>query len=151
MIPFAAVDVADLIAWVGSIDWTDWPQQNKPGQELKPAMVTDPGWHGFGRRSDPVVSHLMRFFPGCEDHQRMLSVVMPGHSIEPHRDEQAPAWEIRVHVPLLTNPRALFITDDDAGVMEVRMAYMVNTRRTHAVHNAGDTPRVHFMFDVRQK
>ena len=151
MILFAAVDVADLTAWIGSIDWTDWPQQNKPGQELKPAMVTDPGWHGFGEHTEAIVAELMACFPACEDHQRMLSVVMPGHSIEPHRDEQAPAWKTRVHVPLLTNSRALFITDDHADVMRVGLAYRVDTRRTHAVHNGGMTPRVHFMFDVRQK
>ena len=151
MIPFAAVDVAELIAWVGGIDWVDWPQQNKPGAELKPAMVTDPQWHGFEQRTDPLVAELMAYFPDCEDHQRMLSVVMPGHSIEPHKDEQAPAWKTRVHVPLVTNSRALFITDDDADVMRPGGAYLVNTRAMHAVHNGGETPRVHFLFDVRQR
>lgn len=146
---FAAVDVVDLVKWIGGIAWTDWPQQSLT--ELKPAMVTDPRWHEFGRRTDALVAHLMAHFPGCEDHQRMLSVVMPGHSIEPHRDEQAPAWQTRVHVPLITNDRALFITDEDADVMQVGHAYLVDTRKTHAVHNAGDTPRVHFMFDVRAR
>ena len=147
MSPFAAVDVAGLVEWIGGIPWTDWPQQSL--RELKPAMVTDLGWHGFGERTDAVVAGLMTRFLGCESHQRMLSVVMPGHTIEPHRDEQAPAWKTRVHVPLLTNDRALFITDDDMGVMRLGHAYLVDTRVMHAVHNGGDTPRVHLMFDVR--
>ena len=151
MIPFAAVDVADLVEWIGGIDWMDWPQQNLPGGELKPAMMTDLGWHGFGARTDRVVAALMAYFHGCEDHQRMLSVVMPGHTIEPHRDEQAPAWKTRVHVPLTSNDRALFILDNDMGVMRPGNAYLVDTRAIHAVHNGGDTPRVHFMFDVRRK
>lgn len=79
----------------------------------------------------------------------MLSVVVPGHSIEPHKDQQAPAWVCRVHVPLTTSDRSAFIVGGEAHTLAVGMAYLVNTLVEHAVTNDGATPRTHFMFDVR--
>ena len=78
----------------------------------------------------------------------MLSVVMPGHRIEPHVDLQPPKWRTRVHVPLRSNERAWFKSGAVPIVMQVGHAYMVNTRDQHEIWNDGETPRVHFMFDV---
>lgn len=145
--PFAAVSVADLVSWIGGIPFQDWPQQRR--DELRPAMVNDLSWHGFGTMAAPIVAELMQSFPGCEAHQPMLSVVMPGHAIEPHTDQQPPAWRCRVHVPLTTNGNSRFVVGGMAHRMHVGTAYRVNTEAEHAVTNDGTTPRVHFMFDVR--
>lgn len=147
----ASVDVADLSTWVGGIAFADWHQQKPLGDgQLRPAMMTDPAWHGFGDAAAPVVSAVMALFPGCTAHQVMLSVVMPGHAIEPHRDEQPPDWVCRVHVPLTSNPESRFIVDGEAHRLEVGSAYAVNTRAKHAVTNDGATPRTHLMMDVRK-
>lgn len=114
-------------------------------------MVTDPSWFGFGAAAAPVVAAVMAAFPGCVAHQRMLSAVMPGHAIEPHRDTQAPAWLCRVHVPLATNDRAVFIVAGAAHRLEIGHAYRVNTEAWHAVRNDGPTARIHFMFDVSRR
>jgi len=113
-------------------------------------MVTDLGWFNFGTLCEPVVSDVMVHFPGCTVYQRMLSVVMPGNYIEPHRDQQAPYWLCRVHVPLATNDRSDFIVDGQSHHMEVGKAYRVNTLAEHSVINDGDSPRVHLMWDVRK-
>lgn len=147
MEPFADVDVAEAARWIGGIDLREWPQQVTKG--IKPAMVTDLKWMGFGTIVAPIVERLMAFFPGCSHYQHMLSAVMPGDTIETHRDEQPPYWLTRVHVPLLTNREALFWVGNRSENLEAGKAYMINTRATHAVGNAGATPRIHFMFDVR--
>lgn len=112
-------------------------------------MVTDLGWHDFGTKTDGIVHQLMERFPGKVSEQRMLSVVMPGHSIEQHRDQQPPRWLCRVHVPLISNEAAYFVVDGSPHVLQTGSAYCVDTRREHAVRNDGDIPRIHFMFDVR--
>ena len=135
-----------MAAWIAAIPFSEWPQQRPVDDQLRPSMVTDLEWHGFGEMAAPVIREL-----GFEGHayQRMLSVVMPGHSIDAHIDEQAPYWHTRIHVPLLSNDRALFISEGKPIVMTPGVAYRVNTRALHAIENGGTTPRVHFMFDAR--
>ena len=145
------VDLGDLPNWIAAIPFADWPQQRPLGDgQLRPAMVTDEGWFGFGRKTDGLVAAIILHIPNCRAVQRMLSVVMPGHEIEHHQDLQPPYWLCRVHVPILTNGKARFITDDGDTNMKVGQAYRVDTTKPHAVRNDGATPRVHFMVDVWQ-
>lgn len=149
----APIDVAELIAWIGGISFEDWPQQHRLADGgIRPAMVTDPDWFGFKAVSDPVVDQLMEHLPECSAYPtRFLSVVMPGHAIEAHRDMQAPDWICRVHVPLLSNDRSAFVVGGHAHKLEPGMAYRVNTEAEHSVVNDGRTPRIHMMFDLRQR
>ena len=147
--PLAEVEVGKVVDWIKAIDFKDWPQQNPTGEELKPAMVTDLGWHGFGLVVRGVVHDLLRHFHGASPTQWMLSVVMPGHSIPTHVDQQPENWLCRVHVPLITNPYTWFIVREVAYDLLLGRAYCVNTRHKHSVWNEGATPRVHFMFDVQ--
>jgi hypothetical protein len=112
-------------------------------------MVNDPAWHGFKDRTDLIVSQIMAWLPRHVSYNRLLSVVMPGHSIEPHRDLQSPDWDCRVHVPLVSNPQSRFIVNGHDYVLTPGLAYRVNTEAEHSVTNDGATPRIHFMFDVR--
>ena len=141
-------NVTDLTAWIESIDLAEWHQQSPIDHQLRPAMMTDLNWHGFGARVKPLMQELSATFQWPKLYQAMLSVVMPGHNIPPHIDEQNPNWWFRVHVPLLTNPESDFIVEDTAHQLHVGGVYKVNTQRVHAVTNRGPTPRYHFMFDV---
>jgi hypothetical protein len=137
-----------FIEWISAIRFEDWPQQHPPGQPLRPAMQTDLGWHCFGVQARPVLDGVMACFPGCVSSNQMVSVVMPGDEIRPHRDQQSDRWRCRVHVPLLGNELSKFFVDGMAYAMPVGHAYRVNITAEHAVENAGSTPRVHYMFDV---
>jgi hypothetical protein len=143
------VDVTAMADWISAIAFDAWPQQNKPGLPLKPAMVTDLGWHDFGIVCAPVVAAVMAHFPGFLVFQRMLSVVMPGNDIPAHVDQQAPYWLTRVHVPLRSDGSSDFVVDGRCHQLMVGTAYRVNTLAEHAVVNRGTAPRVHFMWDVR--
>jgi hypothetical protein len=141
------VDVTAMLAWLQDIDFRNWPQQSVT--VIRPAMVTDPDWHGFGLVAEPVVESVMSGFPGLVTYQVMLSAVMPGEVIEPHTDSQAPDWLFRVHVPLMTNIASLFIAGGSPHFLEVGKAYRINTEAVHSVSNEGETPRVHLMWDVK--
>jgi hypothetical protein len=154
--PYGDVDVREAVKWIKAIRFEDWPQQSKVDDQLRPAMVTNLDWHDFRNIAVAIVKQLGFELsqPGTgmghdDTYQWMLSCVMPGHGIEAHKDAQADYWKFRVHVPLLTNPKAFTEMEDGKHHLEVGKAYKVNTAAMHAVENGGRTPRVHFMFDVR--
>ncbi len=137
-----------MAAWIAAISFDEWPQQRKLSDgQIRPSMVTKPGWHDFGSMAEPIMQMLG--FNASQFFQPMLSVVMPGHSIPPHADLQAPYWRFRVHIPLLTNKDAKMTIRGKKYHLKVGMAYKINTEAKHAIENCGITPRVHFMFDVR--
>jgi hypothetical protein len=146
------VDVSELTHWINSISFEEWPQQHRlEDGQIRPSMVTDLSWHDFGAMTDGTVQHIMESFPGCVAYQRMLSVVMPGHSIPSHVDEQGKDWLCRVHVPLMSNDKSKFWVDGVPHDMAPGFAYRVDTTKPHAVTNNGDCPRIHMMFDVSGK
>lgn len=143
------VDCAAVAGWVMSIPFEEWPQQSRLADgRLRPAMVNDPHWHGFAGVVAPVEREILAWAPGGRVLARLLTVVMPGHNIPPHVDQQAPAWWTRVHVPLVSNDASVFLVGGRPHHLDVGVAYMVNTETLHAVRNDGDTPRVHLMLDV---
>jgi hypothetical protein len=139
-----------VVRWIEAIPFESWPQQHRRLDGLlRPAMVTDLAWMSFGERTDELVCDATpRGLKGLRASNRLLSVVMPGATIDPHTDELGADWSIRIHVPLLTNPDACFISGDSLHRMAVGFAYEVDTRARHSVWNAGTTPRVHLMFDL---
>lgn len=144
--PIALVDVSEMAAWIAAIPFCEWPQQYRVDEQLRPAMVTDLDWHGFGAKAWPLIRTL-----GLDKaYQLMLSVVMPGHSIPSHTDSQPPYWLYRVHVPLISNDYAWFDVEGKSFALKPGTAYKVNTLAMHGVRNLGATPRIHFMFDTRQ-
>lgn len=138
-----------LVEWVSAIPFAAWPQQKPLGDGLlRPAMVNDPTWHAFHAVTDITVKLCQAYVPRrTRPGQRLLSVVMPGHSIPPHVDKVSPRWWGRVHVPVLTDPASRFIVNGDAHHLEPGFAYAVNVLAEHSVENGGTTPRVHFMAD----
>jgi hypothetical protein len=144
----AKVSVTDMAKWIKAIPFEDWPQQRPLDDgQLRPSMVTNTDWHGFGEK----ISFLMEILTpeSFIYYQPMLSVVMPGHSIEPHKDQQPDHWKYRVHIPLQTNTKAFLIMKKEKFNLKVGKAYKVNVRETHSIVNNGKTPRIHFMFDVK--
>jgi hypothetical protein len=142
-----AAPLRRVIQWIEAVPFAAWPQQHRLADGLiRPAMVTDLEWHSFGAVTDELVRSAT---PGAlRERNRLLSVVMPGALIEPHTDELGADWCTRIHVPLTTNPDAMFISGDAVHRMPVGFAYEINTRERHAVWNAGLTPRVHLIFDL---
>ena len=142
-----AADPSAVIAWISAIPFEDWPQQTRlEDGRIRPAMVNDPEWHGFGRVVAPVVAEARSGLAGTVSNV-LLTVVMPGHNIPTHTDQQPPHWVTRVHIPLTTNEESRFIVGAEHHHMEIGSAYLVNTEVEHSVANDGATPRIHLMFD----
>ena len=87
-------------------------------------------------------------FPGCRVLQNLISPLMVGQTIAIHADQQPPDWIVRIHVPITTNPEAVYCNPPVEHRMEVGKAYLINTKAPHECWNRGDKDRIHFMWDV---
>lgn len=134
--PFADIDVSELAAWLKSIPVAEWPK------------MADPAWRGSGEKCRPLAEALMAEFPGCVMTGPGLFLLAVGQVHPAHTDVQPPEWVTRVHLPIVTNKSATATTADGTLHMKAGRAYKFNTTQTHAVENAGKTPRVHLVFDV---
>ena len=139
------IELQKVIKWISLIDFKEWPQQSQT--KLKPAMAHG-NWHGLQEVTEPLVQSVMQHIIGIPA-LRMLSVIMPGNSIEAHSDPQEPDWLTRLHIPLTTNDQSIFYIAGQPNHFEVGKAYHVDTRVEHAIENYGSTPRIHFMLDVK--
>jgi aspartyl/asparaginyl beta-hydroxylase (cupin superfamily) len=146
--PLVPVDVKDLITWIDGINRATWPDWGKGS--FRPAVVNYPDWENLTEHTARIVSELLALFPGCTDTYRSITTIHPGDYVPPHTDTLVPGWMSRIHVPILTNPGALFIMDDVEHHLDVGMSYQVNPGKPHAVANRGDCTRIHLMFDVIQ-
>ena len=139
-----AIDTAELLAWARSIPLEDWPHyQSRDG--MRPSML-----NVRSVAAGKVVAAIMQHFPDCRDRDQLLSIVLPGHDIDLHRDDKGPEWRCRIHVPLETNEGAVTSMGGVDYHMRVGGVYKMNIRGEHAVRNDGKTARLHFMFDVIQ-
>lgn len=78
----------------------------------------------------------------------MFARMAPGGEIKPHRDANAAAkWPHKIHVPLLTNDKVTFFVDHIGYHLPEGEAVEVNNMSVHAVKNAGDTDRIHLIFE----
>jgi Aspartyl/Asparaginyl beta-hydroxylase len=55
----------------------------------------------------------------------------------------------RFHLPILTNPNAIFTNDHGVEEhMESQFIYLLNITDPHAVYNRGETDRIHMLLDI---
>ncbi len=116
--------------WRGSYDrplWADWRAL------LQPVMDAAVKPYGYARSEFPRV---------------MLARMAPGGVINPHRDANPAArWPHKIHVPLQTNDRVAFRIGDQIHHFPEGQAVEVNNMGVHAVHNGGDSDRIHLIFE----
>ncbi|MEM9853624.1 MAG: aspartyl/asparaginyl beta-hydroxylase domain-containing protein [Pseudomonadota bacterium] len=79
----------------------------------------------------------------------MFARLQAGHVIDRHVDGAGSNLQgHKIHIPLVTNPKATFSVADESFHMPVGHAYEVNNISPHGAENHGETDRVHFIFEV---
>jgi hypothetical protein len=73
----------------------------------------------------------------------------PGSNIKEHRDYNLSYedGEVRVHIPIRTNPGVEFAVDGDVLPMGEGECWYVNFNLPHRIDNRGTTDRVHLVID----
>jgi aspartyl/asparaginyl beta-hydroxylase (cupin superfamily) len=78
----------------------------------------------------------------------MLARMAPGGVIKPHRDANPAAkWPHKIHVPIKTNDKVTFFVDGVGYHFAEGQAVEVSNMAVHAVQNAGDSDRIHLIFE----
>lgn len=65
-----------------------------------------------------------------------------------HRDADDGEYMARIHIPLITNPACLFISNGQDLYMEPGKAYMVWVNDWHQIRNDSDQDRYHIIMDA---
>lgn len=73
----------------------------------------------------------------------------PRAYVLPHRDYDLgiELGEVRIHVPVLTNPDVEFFVEDRRVTMQAGETWYADFGRTHRVRNLGDEARIHLVID----
>lgn len=109
-----------------------------------------PLWADWSALLMPVLEQATRPYAYArgEFPRVMLARMAPGGIIKPHRDANPAArWPHKIHVPLLTNDKVTFYVDGVGYRMPEGDAFEVNNMGVHAVQNAGDSDRIHLIFE----
>jgi hypothetical protein len=136
---FGALDATRHIVFRFVSDFRDWRRS-----------YSRPAWEAWRARVEPVLvaavapyGYANAGFPRV-----MLARMAPGGVIHPHRDRNPAAkWPHKIHVPLLTNPQVTFFIDGVGHHFVEGQAVEVSNMAVHAVENAGDTDRIHLIFE----
>lgn len=132
-----AVAVDEIAAALPLIDW-------KPSTDGW-AMVEDMA----GLPVQPIFDQLAGEYPGRVRGMTCFSRLIPGQFIEPHQDRHDGHCDVRVHIPIITNPGCVFIEGKQAVHMAAGFAWELNPTIRHCTANGGDSDRVHLFFNMR--
>lgn len=102
---------------------------------------------------EPLIAPILDFIATRFDRRGfvvrcLLIQLRPGGRIAPHIDAgDSLTRSHRIHVPIVTNPRVVFVVGDEPKAMRAGEVWEINNKRPHAVRNLGSTPRVHLVCD----
>lgn len=122
--------VSNFQDWRDSADHALWPEWRAL---LEPVLAAAVRPYGYARGEFPRV---------------MLARMAPGGKVLPHRDANPAAkWPHKIHVPLLTNDKVTFFIDGVGHHIAEGEVAEVSNMAVHAVENAGDSDRIHLIFE----
>lgn len=112
---------------------------------------SNPIWEIWKSVLLPVMEHVTREygFKKPEYPKAMFARLTAGKIIDVHIDGAGSNLHTqKIHVPLQTNPDAIFTSNGVSSNLEEGQAYEVNNIAPHGVANRGETDRIHFIFEV---
>lgn len=132
-------------------DWSGVALRSVGGAPLQ--LYPDPTARGAFAATEilarcPLLADVLDCF-ACELQAVRLLRLGPGARIREHRDYKLgyEDGEVRVHVPLTTNPGVEFLLDGRRVEMAPGEAWYLDFNRPHSVVNGGDGERVHLVVD----
>lgn len=146
MIGLCEIDASGLTALLPSLKW---PRSGVVPYDGSFGML---GWGSlptaFGLIADAVIARIMRELPGRRCGVVFVARLISGQRVPVHVDAEDGNCRMRIHVPLLTNQQALFITGGIKWHMPIGWAWMIDPTQEHSAFNGGETDRVHLMFNA---
>lgn len=122
-----------------------------PGNRTPLDFYSTPAWTVWSPVLLPIMRAAIRdyAFVSPEFPKAMLARLEAGHVIDPHRDGAGSnLLTHRIHIPVQTNPGALFCAGGEVRHLALGQAYEVNNIGEHSARNDGAQDRIHFIFEV---
>jgi hypothetical protein len=165
------VDASALIARVAAISERTWGQEDAlkendfevfhhtrhiifrftPGNRQPEDFYDTPAWMVWRPLLQPIMDAAIRPY-GFTDPafpKAMLARLQAGHKIDLHRDGAGSNLRThKIHVPLITNAGAFFLSGPNRHHLAPGHAWEVNNIASHGGVNEGDADRIHFIFEV---
>lgn len=122
-----------------------------PGNRSPRQFYADPAWSIWSRLLLPVMHRAVASyrFTAAEFPKVMFARLEAGQLIDRHRDGAGSnLLTHKIHVPLVTNPDALFESGGVVRHLAAGHAYEVNNIDDHSARNGGAADRIHLIFEV---
>lgn len=132
-------------------DWSGVALRSPGGQSgrLYPDLTEKLSWQDTAELAQcPAVVALVALL-GCPVTSLRFLQLAPLAVITAHRDHQLRLedGEVRLHVPVFTNPHVEFVLEGERVVMAEGECWYLDLTGSHSVHNRGTSPRVHLVVD----
>lgn len=114
-------------------------------------FYSKPAWEIWKSQLLPVMTAAVEpyHFTNPVFPKAMLARLEAGQFINTHVDGAGSNLRThKIHVPIQTNPEALFTSNGETTHLEQGVAYEVNNIAPHSAVNQGPTDRIHFIFEV---
>lgn len=114
-------------------------------------FYSTPAWPVWRPLVQPLIDKAVATygFAKPEFPKAMLARLEAGNVIDRHVDGAGSNLRThKIHIPLITNPGAIFMVGDTEQNLEPGWAYEVNNIKPHGVRNDGDEDRFHLIFEV---
>jgi hypothetical protein len=116
------------------------------------SVTRQPGWVRLASVAEPLMQDIVAraYQPGGLIVRAIAARLGAGARIATHVDALPSFREThRIHAPLTTSDSVRFTIDGRPCPMEVGRAYEINNQLPHSVLNAGEAPRISFIFDYK--
>ncbi len=166
-----AVDVAALRARVAALSEQVWVRENArkendfavfhhtrhiifrftPGNHDPQDHYETPAWLVWRSLLEPVMQQAIIGYGFAQPtfSKAMLARLQAGQAIDLHSDGAGSNLRThKIHVPLITNPGALYMCGEQGFHLAEGRAWEVNNIRPHGGMNSGDEDRIHLIFEV---
>jgi hypothetical protein len=121
-----------------------------PGNADPRESYSNPAWDLFKPLLLPIMDTVTEpyGYKEVEYSKVMLARLRAGSTIDPHVDGRGSNLvSHKIHVPLVTNPDALFYVNGKVRHLEAGRAYEVNNIVRHGADNRGSEDRIHLIFE----
>ncbi|QNO28752.1 aspartyl/asparaginyl beta-hydroxylase domain-containing protein [Sphingopyxis sp. OPL5] len=122
-----------------------------PGNREPEDHYDNPAWMVWRPLLQPVMDAAIRPYGFADPAfpKAMLARLQAGQKIDLHRDGAGSNLRThKIHVPLITNPGAFFLSGPNRHHLGLGHAWEVNNIASHGGVNEGDADRIHFIFEV---
>ncbi|WP_260582045.1 aspartyl/asparaginyl beta-hydroxylase domain-containing protein [Sphingopyxis sp. PET50] len=122
-----------------------------PGNRDPEDHYENPAWHAWRGLLQPVMDAAIAPYGFADPAfpKAMLARLQAGQRIDLHRDGAGSNLRThKIHVPLVTNPGAFFLSGPNRHHLAYGHAWEVNNIASHGGVNEGGADRIHFIFEV---